>query len=755
MSTSARRGRADRREAAGRARGSAEQGASTAGVASSAAAEPRAAAGDGDGSRVHADAAGGSQDSQVSDVAANKVFAAEEEDQEAAGDDMKRAAAYRTKYLLRRVRLTPELLGFHHLNRDGLQPNPERCEQLLGDLLGCFDCAEADHDAVCIEEKPGSTSLRDFNKAACDHEPMMASADLNMGFGTLSHSHINQVLKNINGHAIVGSAKARKAADTHGRLQVALVASHDQDMATACNRGLEWEVLSWKMLEDEPRAVTLVQRACNKKGNVQMLEHEMQLVKRLSVIVAGHADALGRMSVTAARRKLQAEGWRGFTTGEQFRGALGFVMQLGAESAPWIKELVEFHVRCVNPKLRRIRLDILGALAEWPATRPRVRNAIVKLAYSASAEHRKEGVCELVRPGDIKSLLRAERDPTVLKAEEFLKRFHHDYEALGAYKSVEPVQLTRLLAKADITVAQPLLQRRSAIADFEAAAGKADAAIREALPRSACALLPEPLREALEEQTAMQRVERLQPLIIRYDANGAPENEQETVELPEATWERWQWTGGLGCGDLLVKIELFLTLQRFAAMLPPLTEADLHVERQRLPGGGLGSFVRVLAARDFAEGALALPCLLHTLDGISASPLSPLALETHCATQEGVLRLVPQSVWRPSAHYLPPFWLVRQTRDPEEANLQMAEGCVSYAALGGVQEQPRGWPNLLRAAQHFTQLRVPYMVNHKGAAAGTPLVVHRRPETQTLPAPKKTTRRTWRDAGRGRTAARP
>ena len=80
---------------------------------------------------------------------------------------VKRAAAARVKYAIHpdghRVCLPPLQVGFHSLNRNGIGCNGNRCDQLLGQVLGHFDYREACHDAVAIEETPGERVFWTFN----------------------------------------------------------------------------------------------------------------------------------------------------------------------------------------------------------------------------------------------------------------------------------------------------------------------------------------------------------------------------------------------------------------------------------------------------------------------------------------------------------------------------------------------------------------------------------------------------------------
>jgi len=107
-------------------------------------------------------------------------------------DNVKRASAWRVKYMKKdNMQILPSFLGFHPRNRDGLGPNAERCEQLFLEFLGQFDKVEANHDAVCVEKKPGCDSFLQFNKKACSGERGLADVGDELPYATLGHSHLN------------------------------------------------------------------------------------------------------------------------------------------------------------------------------------------------------------------------------------------------------------------------------------------------------------------------------------------------------------------------------------------------------------------------------------------------------------------------------------------------------------------------------------------------------------------------------------
>ena len=58
--------------------------------------------------------------------------------------------------------------------------------------------------------------------------------------------------------------------DDQGNYSMANVKSHDDAWAKDCHSGLEWELLSWKMDEEEPDAALIISISFNKKTKAAM-----------------------------------------------------------------------------------------------------------------------------------------------------------------------------------------------------------------------------------------------------------------------------------------------------------------------------------------------------------------------------------------------------------------------------------------------------------------------------------------------------
>ena len=98
-------------------------------------------------------------------------------------------------------------------------------------------------------------------------------------FGSLSHSHLNQVLKNVSGGV---KYDAPSIVGPDGTVHLDLLAARDPAFAEHVQHGLLWEVLAWQMEDEEPDACTVVQAALNSKNDTYLLMHEMQALSHLS-----------------------------------------------------------------------------------------------------------------------------------------------------------------------------------------------------------------------------------------------------------------------------------------------------------------------------------------------------------------------------------------------------------------------------------------------------------------------------------------
>ena len=165
----------------------------------------------------------------------------------------------------------------HPQNRGGMYPQPDVVRNLgLKIITKGFNQSEANHEGVSVEEIPCSERAAhsrsdgspyepyaDYNIRQCDHKYLVKcfSQLHDIMYGTLSHSHLLLVLLSwLNGAEwkIDDEPNLSKLLNPDGTFYNAAVAACDEDLDRVLRDGLLMEVLSWKMLVEEPTAASLI-----------------------------------------------------------------------------------------------------------------------------------------------------------------------------------------------------------------------------------------------------------------------------------------------------------------------------------------------------------------------------------------------------------------------------------------------------------------------------------------------------------------
>ncbi len=264
-----------------------------------------------------------------------------------------RAAALRLKF--RRgadlQRIHPLHLGFHPANRGGQPPSVQRCSQLLRTILkDGYSSHLADFDGVVVEEAPGSVNFFKFNEEATAGDESLAPVLTGtLAFATLSHSHLNQILRNVMMQCV---SDVTEICTADGKLAVQRLAAVDCQFAKACHEGLLWEVLDYHIMEEEPEGCYVIQAACNAPNGVAMIAHEMETISALCRICKRSASlgAKDAMRFEAVQSQLALVLPQAAQDPDLVQ-LLRFVVDMGGEDANWIKDLRDFHTKFVDPKV--------------------------------------------------------------------------------------------------------------------------------------------------------------------------------------------------------------------------------------------------------------------------------------------------------------------------------------------------------------------------------------------------------------------
>ena len=609
---------------------------------------------------------------------------------------VQQASAYRLKYAVRRCRLHASLVAPHPKNRDGIGVNGSRCDDLLVDFQRVgFDSTEADHDAICIEEVPGRNDILTFNMKMCKNDDFLADVvEKSLPYGSIAHSHVNQVLRNSIGGA---RSSLKRLIGGDGRIHMELVKNAMPLFYKACASGLLWEILSYVMLQEAPEAADIIQAACNIKGGLAMMEHEMQAISRLSKICSTEMSVANRVAKDVVRERIRRT-MPDLATSAEFYGVIAFVVDLGADEGEWIADLCRFHGAFVNAKKRRLRWSAFTAVVDLGDIYPYCKVALIKYAYGISAAERLDAnpsdpFIDVLRSADVRKLVKSMKEPEghtegcVPEAEVILRFFH---QSMSKFAKIEDAKSIAFLAALDIGMARCMLGKTAvmpeglaecttiiAVADImfdnlkKMVSAPADSQVLKGKPWKSDHKRPpvEPTLEPIVLSFAGGEVQNHQTVVAMEDENEEVEALPWSVTLRSAFANKEQHR-------LLVQHALWT----LASRLPVLGESDLEFLRTN-------NKIKVRAKREFDKGELALVPLVHSLLGtvVDTASVPTFAVKAMIKDLEKPVYILPQ-VKAPSTNsvalasgseergwFLPPFWCLRRSMHIEEANCRMAD----------------------------------------------------------------------------------
>ena len=729
--------------------------------------------------RAHAGAHGGSK---------SVALAAASADEAGGMVIIKQAACFRMKYFVRRVRLPPGLVGVHYLNRDGIGVNATRCDELLGDFgrIG-FDAQEADHDSICIEEEVGKDLILRFNMMLAALTPFIAKVDGDsLPYGSVAHTHVNQVCRNI---LLAARSERSGLVDGEGRLCLELVEKISPALANAVRSGLLWEVLSGRMVTEEKDAVFTIQAAINVKGGVQLQEHEMQAIARISRYCQSEQDVRGQVVVATVQSKISAT-MPEFAHCSDFQGLVAFVIDLGAEASCFISDLREFHSRFVNAKKRRLRASTFAAVSELSGDLPHCKVALIKYAYSVSKSERtdpSDPFIDVLRLAEVRKLQKAEQkaDPpacgTLQDAEAYLKFIEGAVRAAGV---ISPA-IVDLRAAMAIGTCRVLLNKRAAMPEGLESCGTA-CRVAELCFKKLLKLAPrladthahkapwsqDPRLDDAPAAVSKSTSAKINPIVLTFK-DGQATTSQISIAEEVTTWQSLDWAHTLEPSESSVLEHKRLLIYNAVHVLWSGLE---HLCTQ-----GAFDIVKnekktmVKARRRFSEHELVLPPLVQSLLGVveksqhphavpvalapaDSSHAVPDALAPGCSTQ---FSIVPQ-VKYPGAGsrgagtqqvFLPPFWLVRRvapssTPAPSCKLVNVQVDIIATTML------PAETAVDCKTVQKHKSVILPLMTNTRLIEAGEELTLEWAPREN--PTPKsKAAPRTWRSSAAHGRVTRP
>ena len=354
-------------------------------------------------------------------------------------------------------------MGFHNLNRDGIACNGDRCDSLLGTMIkNGFDKDEANRDNYAIRVSGQEDICIKYNIEVCDEQDKLATMapDWKPIGMTLAHSHVNQILKNINHGA---PSDIAGVVDSFGKLSAALILAADADLARMAHTGLDWELFPYKMYQERPQALHDISEAANIKNGAHLVETEMQAIQRLARHNDAETNTAEEVCYESVRRLLSSSMPK-LAASSNFKELFALCNTLGNHSANYMLSLAEFYGMFVNADVRKVHFRTLALMGTWPGkvrakpTAPLIV-AIIKACYQADLDkYLKDEFLEFITAKDIKLIDTDKAQNARLdSALAALRYFNKDW--MPALAAVPRGLRVQMQSQNDIAIAQAFLQK--------------------------------------------------------------------------------------------------------------------------------------------------------------------------------------------------------------------------------------------------------------------------------------------------------
>ena len=190
---------------------------------------------------------------------------------------------------LQKVKISPDCVGTHVANRDGLGLNVRDVAELIGAISEVGFDGDLPHP-IAVEIPSNDMSVFLFNKTMWEKSggflPPMEMHK--MKYASVASSHTNAALRCIL-HGSPGDETLHEGLMVAGKLSLEMVRRKDKAFAEAAEGGLTWKVISCHAVAEFPELPALLQTAANCAGHIAKPEHEIQMLRRIynAIIEAG------------------------------------------------------------------------------------------------------------------------------------------------------------------------------------------------------------------------------------------------------------------------------------------------------------------------------------------------------------------------------------------------------------------------------------------------------------------------------------
>ena len=303
---------------------------------------------------------------------------------------------YRAKYRVTKKILDPAHV-VPHPHCWGKPVDSLRTKQLATTIIrDGYDSIKANRNLVAVEENPRLRGYFSSNfecLAAFDDD---LDRDTCARFGSLSNCSLNCLIRNIlwcsKGCICVSedevcACQNAPILDRDGTYDNEKLKAHDKAWFLDCEAGLGWEILSYKMDIEEPKAALIISHTLrDERSKMAMETAHSEIMSTLISLCTPWLQALpGDLVFQLARNKMR--GMFGAAVDDQhFLDFFRVVFDAGGADSVHVQDLEHFTSTYVNEKFRKIRMKVYAMVAKYPRHFPRIKMACIKWSWKQPTE---------------------------------------------------------------------------------------------------------------------------------------------------------------------------------------------------------------------------------------------------------------------------------------------------------------------------------------------------------------------------------
>jgi hypothetical protein len=311
-------------------------------------------------------------------------------------------------------------------------------------------------------EVPGDFAEIEFNRKLCENThllPKMGDAECeSMSMTTIVGSHCNFVSRCFYFGVECGHAEH---ANGEGCMNLSYLRDVDPPWAKAVEEGSLTTILSHHIRTKDPAGMLAIMQADNLKHGANLVEHSLQLIRRLVNICHIEEAVSSTVRKTIVCRRFMST--VGTDDASMVDDLYTFAYRLGLSDA--LADLEEFRTCYMKDGKRDVESTFLAKVASLPLGFQTLATALVKCQLTCPEHAMVKCVCKFVHAGEVEQLREGKPNHVKAKAcDAFLQGFRSTYSAQLVMVGMDVK--TELLARLDSQAARILLGKKCKFSTF-------------------------------------------------------------------------------------------------------------------------------------------------------------------------------------------------------------------------------------------------------------------------------------------------